>query len=92
MASALPHDQDRLVTRWTLNEIVATLLEALNTEALSRSSVWRILHDVDLKPHKSEYWLNSHDEDFETKAHAHLPAVRQGAGVLSTRAPGDLLR
>ena len=69
VASALPHDQDRPVTRWTLNEIVATLLEALNTEALSRSSVWRILQDVDLKPHKSAYWLKSHDEDFETKAH-----------------------
>ena len=74
VASALPHDQDRPVTRWTLNEIVATLLEALNTEALSRSSVWRILQDVDLKPHKSEYWLNSHDEDFETKAH-HICAL-----------------
>src|SRR6266853_3776988 len=69
VASALPHDQDRPVTRWTLNEIVATLLEALNTEALSRSSVWRILQDVDRKPHKSEYWLNGHDEDFEPKAH-----------------------
>ncbi len=68
-ASALPKDQERPVTRWTLNEIVATLLDALNTEAISRSSVWRILQDVDLKPHKSEYWLNSHDEDFEAKAH-----------------------
>jgi len=74
VASALPHDQDRPVTRWTLNEIVATLLEALNTEALSRSSVWRILQDVDLKPHKSAYWLKSHDEDFETKAH-HICAL-----------------
>src|SRR5881397_1811256 len=69
VASALPKDQERPVTRWTLNEIVATLLDALNTEAISRSSVWRILQDVDLKPHKSEYWLNSHDEDFEAKAH-----------------------
>src|SRR5438128_9401159 len=69
VASALPKDQERPVTRWTLNEIVATLLDALNTETVSRSSVWRILQDVDLKPHKSEYWLNSHDEDFDAKAH-----------------------
>jgi len=48
---------------------VATLLDALHTEAISRSSLWRILQDVDLKPHKSEYWLNSHDEDFDAKAH-----------------------
>lgn len=69
VASALPKDQERPVTRWTLNEIVATLLDALNTEAISRSSVWRILQDVALKPHKSAYWLKSHDEDFEAKAH-----------------------
>jgi transposase len=69
VASTLPQDQDRTVTRWTLDEIAATLLDALNTDPISRSSVWRILHEVDLKPHKSEYWLNSHDEDFDAKAH-----------------------
>src|SRR6266478_6130761 len=68
VASALPQDQERTVTRWTLDEIVATLLEALHTDAISRSSIWRILHDVDRKPHKSTYWLNSHDEDFDVKA------------------------
>src|SRR5712691_6915019 len=56
VASALPQDQHRPVTRWTLDEIVATLLDALHTDAISRSSIWRILHDVDLKPHKSAYW------------------------------------
>ena len=70
VASTFPHDQDRPVTRWTLDEIATTLLKTFTTAPLSRSSIWRILHDVDLKPHKSEYWLNSHDEDFEAKAHA----------------------
>jgi hypothetical protein len=45
------------------------LLDALHTDALSRSSIWRILHDVDLKPHKSAYWLNSHDEACDANAH-----------------------
>jgi len=76
VASALPQDQHRTVTRWTLAEIVAALLDALHTAALSRSSVWRILQDVDLKPHKSAYGLKSHDEDFDTKARhiCHLDA------------------
>jgi len=69
VASTLPQDQDRTVTRWTLDELVATLRETLNTAPISRSSIWRILQDVDLKPHKSAYWLNSHDEDFDAKAH-----------------------
>lgn len=68
VASTLPQDQDRSVTRWTLDEIVATLLDILGTAPISRSSIWRILQDADLKPHKSEYWLNSHDEDFDAKA------------------------
>ena len=50
-------------------EIATALLETLGTTPISRSSIWRILHDVDLKPHKSEYWLHSHDEDFAAKAH-----------------------
>ena len=70
VASTLPQDQERTVTRWTLDAMVATLLDALHTDAISRSSIWRILHDVDLKPHKSEDWLNSHDEDFDAKAHS----------------------
>jgi transposase len=70
VASTLPPDQARNVTRWTLDEIGTTLLETLHTGPISRSSIWRILQDVDLKPHKSEYWLNSHDEDFDAKAHA----------------------
>ena len=68
VASTLPQDQDRSVTRWTLDEIAATLLDMLGTDPISRSSIWRILQDADLKPHKSEYWLNSHDEDFDAKA------------------------
>jgi transposase len=89
VASALPQDQDRPVTRWTLEEILATVLEDLPPVALSRSSIWRILHEVDLKPHKSEYWLNSHDEHFAAKAHAicqlyvkALEAYRQGRLVI----------
>jgi transposase len=68
-ARQLPQDQERTVTRWTLDEIVATLLDALHTETISRSSIWRILHDVALKPHKSAYWLHSHAEDFDAQAH-----------------------
>ncbi len=36
---------------------------------MRRSSIWRLLDDADLKPHRSGYGLNSHDPDFEAKAH-----------------------
>jgi transposase len=37
---------------------------------LSRCTIHRILAAADLKPHKSVYWLNSHDPDFDAKAKA----------------------
>lgn len=67
-ASSLPEDHDRAVTRWSLDELAATILNEKHIEALSRSTIWRMLEEVDLKPHQSEYWLNSHDEEFEAKA------------------------
>jgi transposase len=57
----------------------------------SRCTIWRILDEIDLKPHKSVYWLNSHDPDFEAKAQnicgLYLDAGRfyeQGRLVLSS--------
>ena len=39
-----------------------------HAQTMSRSTIHRILSQVDLKPHKSIYWLNSHDPDFDSKA------------------------
>jgi transposase len=57
-------------TRWSLDDLAATIVNEAHAEAMSRSTIWRILDDADLKPHKSVYWLNSHDPDFNDKAHA----------------------
>jgi transposase len=69
VARTRPQDQERAVTRWTLDAMVATVLDARHTETISRSRIWRILNDLALKPHTSESWLKSHDEDFDAKAH-----------------------
>ena len=37
-------------------------------KAVRRSTIWRVLDAADLKPHRSVYWLNSHDPDFDVKA------------------------
>ncbi len=58
---------------------------------MSRSTIGRILSEADLKPHRSVYWLNSHDPDFDAKARnicqLYLDAPRlheQGRLVLSS--------
>jgi hypothetical protein len=51
-----------------LDDIAATIVNEAHARAMSRATIWRILNDADLKPHRSVYWLNSHDPDFEAKA------------------------
>jgi hypothetical protein len=70
LATSKTQDHDRPRNGWTLDEIAATLINEAHAKAISKATVWRILHDADLKPHKSVYWLNSHDPDFEAKAKA----------------------
>ena len=67
-ATSKTEDHDRPVNGWTLDEIAATIINEAHAEAISRATVWRILDACDLKPHKSVYWLNSHDPDFQAKA------------------------
>jgi len=68
IATSQPAEYDCHATRWSLDDIATTILNQNHAEAMSRSTIWRILEEADLKPHKSEYWLNSHDPDFDEKA------------------------
>jgi hypothetical protein len=73
VASPFPHAQARPVPRWTLDESAATVLQPLPTAPLRRSSLWRLLPDVDRQPHQSAYWLHSPEEDCEAQAHPMCP-------------------
>src|SRR6266571_2376722 len=64
MATKKPATYHCPATRWSLDDLVAALQQH-RRQPMSRSSLWRILEEADLKPHRSVYWLNSHDPDFE---------------------------
>jgi transposase len=70
LASDSTADHDCPTTRWSLDDLARQLVNEAAVEAMSRSTVWRILDSADLKPHRSVYWLNSHDPDFDAKAKA----------------------
>jgi DDE superfamily endonuclease len=53
---------------WTLDDIAATIINEAHAETVSRATICRVLQAADLKPHKSVYWLNSHDPEFEARA------------------------
>jgi hypothetical protein len=68
MATRKPATYHCAATRWSLDDLVAALVQR-RTGPMSRSSIWRILDEADLQPHRSVYGLNSHDPDFEAQAH-----------------------
>ncbi len=69
LASSTPGPPDTPATRWALDDLAAALINrAAHDRAMSRSTIWRTLDQADLKPHRSVYWLNSHDPDFDAKA------------------------
>jgi hypothetical protein len=76
---------------WTLDNLAFEILKEARHRDMSRSTIGRVLTEADLKPHKSTYWLNSHDPDFDAKAkdicQLYLDAPRfyeQGRLVLSS--------
>jgi hypothetical protein len=68
LATKNPAERHCPATRWSIEDVVAARRHQPAAPAMSRSTLWRILDDADLKPPRSVYWLNSHDPDFATKA------------------------
>jgi hypothetical protein len=70
LATSQTEDHDQPASRWSLDDLAATIVNEAYYKAISRSTIQRILADAEIKPHKSVYWLNSHDPDFDAKAQA----------------------
>ena len=52
---------------WTLDMAVEALLAQRVVPAISRETLSRWLRTADIKPHRTRYWLNSKDPDFNAK-------------------------
>ena len=61
-----PQSSDRPVTSWTGKELTDESQERGLVDSISESHVNRILREVDLKPHKSQYWCNTTETDPES--------------------------
>jgi transposase len=68
LASGTTEDRGQPDTRWSLDNLAFDILRDAHHRDMSRSTIARILNEADLKPHRSIYWLNSHDPDFDSKA------------------------
>jgi len=68
LACSKTEDHRQPDTAWSLDNLAFEILRDAHHRDLSRSTIGRILAEADLKPHRSVYWLNSHDPDFDAKA------------------------
>ena len=66
LATCPPQETNRPVDRWTISDLTKEVIQQKIAE-ISPSSVWRLLDQAALKPHKWVYWLNSPDPNFEPK-------------------------
>lgn len=53
-------------TDWTASSLHQAVVESEIAD-ISRASVWRIIEQVDLHPHRHQTWLHSPDPDFKSK-------------------------
>jgi len=91
LASSKTEAHQQPDTAWSLDNLAFEILREAHHRDMSRSTIGRILSEADLQPHRSQYWLNSHDPDFDAKAKTicqlYLDAPRfheQGRLVLSS--------
>jgi transposase len=68
LATSKTSEHDCVASQWSLDDLATVLVNRHAEEAMTRSTIWRVLSDADLKPHRSVYWLNSHDPDFDSRA------------------------
>ena len=68
LATSKTSEHDCVASQWSLDDLAAELVNRHADEAMTRSTIWRVLTAADIKPHRSVYWLNSHDPDFDAKA------------------------
>ena len=67
LATRPPPEDGVPVTHWSATDLArAVVLDGI-VESISRLTVWCLLDQAAIKPHRWHYWLNSLDPDFEVK-------------------------
>jgi len=67
LATKPPEESHRPIPTWTITELTQEVKEQQIASSIARSTVWRLLDQAEIKPHKWRYWLNSPDPEFEAK-------------------------
>jgi transposase len=67
LATRPPTEDGVPITHWSATDLAQASMDNGIVASISRATVWRLLDQAAIKPHRWHYWLNSPDPDFETK-------------------------
>ncbi len=59
IACEKPETYGRPISHWTARELADEMMQQGIVESISPRHVGRLMDEADLKPHQSQYWLNS---------------------------------
>ena len=82
VACTKPKEHGLAAELWSISALAKFVSEHAQAAGFARlanagkSTVWRILHDNDIKPHKIRYYLEKRDPDFDRKMHEVLMVYR----------------
>ncbi len=67
LATQTPQQEGVPITHWSSSELADAAIQKGIVNSISTATVWRLLDQAVIKPHRWHYWLNSPDPDFEAK-------------------------
>ena len=67
LATQPPRQEAVPITHWSSSDLADAVIEKGIVDSISKATVWRLLDQAAIKPHRWHYWLHSSDPDFEAK-------------------------
>lgn len=55
LATSKTSEHECVASQWSLDDLAAELVNRHADEAMTRSTIWRVLTAADIKPHRSVY-------------------------------------
>jgi len=69
LATQPPQQQGHPITHWSMSDLTRAVIQSGIVDSICSATIWRLLEQTAIKPHRWHYWLNSPDPDFYPKMH-----------------------
>lgn len=87
LACESPESYGRPITHWTRKELTDEAIKQEIFSTISSRHLGRLLHDLELRPHKSQYWLNAKEDPEKDQKIASICEVYKDAEQKKRRNP-----